>query len=209
MKREGRQHGLVRSYEIWPAPWNPKRYNKIVNQIDSPATAGIFMKVSSKPTNHSKCTGKCGRPRCMGCHTHPVSKSRDKAKGTQKEKSFDDRNRGGSNYVGVSATAFLGQLATRDYQDWEDYDDEEEQQKEMEYGVGDDVYYGNDYCNNDNLEDIAPILTTARIEEIVHEPEEDADENDDDDDRLSIMSFCEVGFVMEMEEEGWFVVAEM
>ncbi|XP_042497133.1 uncharacterized protein LOC122075965 [Macadamia integrifolia] len=218
MKREGRQHGMVRLHIAGiPFVYGPIRSAKVFTQFESPVTAGNFMKVSSKPTNHSKFTGKCGRSRCNGCHSHPVSKSKDKAKGTHKEKAFGGRNGGCLNYAGLSATAFLGQLATRDAQDYDDYDEEEpEEEKQMEMGYGDDVYYQNDYCSNDNVEDIAaPALTAGGIEEIVHEPEEeqeDEDENDDgddDDDTMSVMSFLEVGFVMELEEEGWFVVEEM
>ncbi|OVA17587.1 hypothetical protein BVC80_1837g420 [Macleaya cordata] len=87
MKREGRQHGMVRSYMILPSPLNPTPKSKIVNKLDSRPIAGLYTKVTSKPTNHSKFTGKCGAPRCTDCHSHPVNKSKDKAKGTQKLKS--------------------------------------------------------------------------------------------------------------------------
>ncbi|TKY66315.1 hypothetical protein E2542_SST09184 [Spatholobus suberectus] len=64
MKREGRQHGMVRSYRILPSPLNPRHNTRYITRFDSPLTAGLFVKVSSKPTNHSKFTGKCGTPRC-------------------------------------------------------------------------------------------------------------------------------------------------
>ncbi|MCL7031334.1 hypothetical protein MKW94_012994 [Papaver nudicaule] len=70
MKREGRQHGMVITYMIFPSPINPTPKSKIVNAVDSRPTAGAYTKVSRKPTNHSKFTGK--------------NKSKDKAKGTQK-----------------------------------------------------------------------------------------------------------------------------
>lgn len=41
-------------------------------------------RVSNKPTNASKDSGKCKRPRCRGCHTWPPTKAkgeRNKAKG--------------------------------------------------------------------------------------------------------------------------------
>ncbi|CAM8987105.1 unnamed protein product [Rhodiola kirilowii] len=57
MKREGRQHGMVRTYRILPAPLNQTNKLRFVNRIDTPPTAGLFTKVSSKPTNHSKSTG--------------------------------------------------------------------------------------------------------------------------------------------------------
>ncbi|KAI3902572.1 hypothetical protein MKW92_015513 [Papaver armeniacum] len=87
MKREGRQHGMVRSFLVLPSPLNPTPKSKIVNALDSRPTAGAFTKVSRKPTNHSKFTGKCGVARCTDCHINPGNKSKDKAKGTQKLKS--------------------------------------------------------------------------------------------------------------------------
>lgn len=87
MKREGRQHGMVRTYRIIPSPWNPRPETRFINELDFPPTAGLFTKVSSKPTNHSKFTGKCGKPRCSGCRLHPVQKAKDKAKGSHKLKS--------------------------------------------------------------------------------------------------------------------------
>ncbi|KAM7509845.1 hypothetical protein LguiB_008720 [Lonicera macranthoides] len=89
MKREGRQRGMVRTYPILPSPLNPRPDTIFVNRLDSPPTAGLFTKVSRKPTNHSKFTGKCGRPKCSGCHLHPACKSKEKVKGTQKLKSCD------------------------------------------------------------------------------------------------------------------------
>ncbi|XP_022869827.1 uncharacterized protein LOC111389172 [Olea europaea var. sylvestris] len=82
MKREGRQHGTVRTTAILPPPLRPVARH--FNKLGSPPTAGMFTKVSSKPTNHSKFTSKCGRPRCNGCHIHPACKAKDKAKGAKK-----------------------------------------------------------------------------------------------------------------------------
>ncbi|XP_057481499.1 uncharacterized protein LOC130768452 [Actinidia eriantha] len=89
MKREGRQHGLVRSYPILPSPLNPRPESRFVTRFDSPPTAGLFTRVSSKPTNHSKYTGRCGRVGCVDCRLHTASKSKAKAKGTQKLLSCD------------------------------------------------------------------------------------------------------------------------
>ncbi|GMN42657.1 hypothetical protein TIFTF001_011862 [Ficus carica] len=89
MKREGRQHGMVRTYRILPTPLNPRPDTRFINRFDSPATAGLFTRVPSKPTNHSKFTGKCGQPRCNGCHMHPTCKAKDKTKGNQKQRSND------------------------------------------------------------------------------------------------------------------------
>ncbi|KAJ4973474.1 hypothetical protein NE237_006648 [Protea cynaroides] len=226
MKKEGRQHEMVRRSEIWDSR-PPYATCRIANKFDSPATAGIFMKVSLKPSNQSKYTGKGRRSRCVGCHTHPASKSKDKGKGTNKERSYDDllinrssiaKNGVGSSYVGLSATAILGQLAKRDDQYWDDNYDEEDGEKEVEYDL-DDVNNQSHGCSSDSLQDILPVLTMREIEEIDHEAggeeekeeekeeeEEEEEKDDDDDDR---MSFCEVGFVVELEDEEWCVVAEM
>ncbi|TYH19802.1 hypothetical protein ES288_A05G381000v1 [Gossypium darwinii] len=89
MKREGRQHGMVRTYRVLPSPWNPRPEPRFVQQVNSPTTAGLFTKVPVEPTNHSKFTGRCGRPRCLGCHMHPAFKSKDKAKGFSAARMLD------------------------------------------------------------------------------------------------------------------------
>ena len=90
MKREGRQHGMVRSFCSIPSPLNPNPQRRVINKFDTPPTAGLFTKVSSKPTNHSKFTGRCGKPKCSDCHMQPACKSKDKAKGSHKLKSATD-----------------------------------------------------------------------------------------------------------------------
>ncbi|KAK9272148.1 hypothetical protein L1049_002519 [Liquidambar formosana] len=122
MKREGRQHGMVRTCRILPSPFNPISGSRHVNEFHSPPTAGLFTKVQSKPTNHSKFTGKCDRPRCTGCHVQPACKSKDKAKGTQKLRSCDVGanhkligwrvvdGRPGLNFDGLSASGILDHL---------------------------------------------------------------------------------------------------
>lgn len=139
MKREGYQHGMVRSFIILPSPLKTIPKSKIVNKLDSRPTAGLYTKVSSKPTNHSKFTGKCGATRCNDCHTHPVNKSKDKAKGTQKLKScnvainhrsldwrvVDTNKRNCLNYDGKSATGILCHISSSEYvDDYVDDDDE-------------------------------------------------------------------------------------
>ncbi|KAF4397425.1 hypothetical protein G4B88_027165 [Cannabis sativa] len=137
MKREGRQHGMVRTLRILPSPLNPRPETRFVNRFDSPATAGLFTRVSTKPTGHSKFTGKCGQPRCNGCHLHPTCKAKDKTKGNMKLKS------------------------------------------------------------NDVIDD------ETGVENIIKN-------NDDDDEKEERMSFCDVGFVLEQEEDdGWCLVGEM
>ncbi|XP_054802179.1 uncharacterized protein LOC129305963 [Prosopis cineraria] len=135
MKREGRQHGMVRSYQILPPSLNPRPKTRYLNRFDSPPTAGLFAKVPSKPTNHSKFTGKCAVPGCNACHILPSSKSRHKAKGTHKLKSSDvGRNarlaswrvvdaRPGFTPPGLSVTRMLDHLSVDNS---EDEGDEEE-----------------------------------------------------------------------------------
>ncbi|QCE10865.1 uncharacterized protein LOC114185936 [Vigna unguiculata] len=113
MKREGRQHGMVRSYRILPSSLNPRPDTRIVTRFDSLPTAGLFVKVSSKPTNHSKFTGKCGTPRCTGCHLHPACKSKGKTKGSQKHKLWRVIDEPDSDFFGLS----------EDDCDWEKKDD--------------------------------------------------------------------------------------
>ncbi|WCJ41347.1 hypothetical protein M5689_022224 [Euphorbia peplus] len=180
MKREGRQHGMVRTYRILPSPFTSGR---VINRSDAPTTAGLFTKVHSHPTNHSKFTGKCGKSRCHGCHMHPSHKSKDKTKGTHKLKSLDVVSdcrlitwrvvdaRPGLSFSGFSATAMLDHL---DHQFAHDGD----QDDESEYG----------YDESES--------------ELESESEIELDGNDDD------MSFCDLGLDNEVvEDEGWCLVA--
>ncbi|XP_023741520.1 uncharacterized protein LOC111889604 [Lactuca sativa] len=117
MKREGRQHGFVRSYIIFPTPLSQQRR---VKTVDSASVAGLFTKVSRKPTNQSKFTGKCGKARCIGCHIHPATKSKDKTKGTMKLRSIGS-DHGIIGYPsGTSATGVLAYLASNACYDGDD-----------------------------------------------------------------------------------------
>ncbi|KAI4387719.1 hypothetical protein MLD38_000130 [Melastoma candidum] len=119
---------MVRTYRILPSPYNPRPNGRILNTIDSPPTAGLFVKVPTRPTNHSKFTGKCSRARCLDCHLHPAHKSKDKTKGSNKIKSLDilgrqrvswrvvDGHPAGS-LSGVSATGLLDGLVDYDCDD--------------------------------------------------------------------------------------------
>ncbi|KAL4653240.1 hypothetical protein ACB092_01G288100 [Castanea dentata] len=118
MKREGHQHGMVRTFRILPSAINPAGF---VNEYHSPPTAGLFTKVPSKPTNHSKFTGKCGTPRCTKhgrshYHINPAYKSKNKTKGTKKLNSRDvvlnTRLVTGNVKFGPSASSFFGSSAT-------------------------------------------------------------------------------------------------
>ncbi|MED6111178.1 hypothetical protein PIB30_050046 [Stylosanthes scabra] len=108
MRREGRQHGMVRTNIILPSPLNPKPKTRAVTPLP---TAGLFTKVSSKPTNHSKFTGKCRTSRCVCCHLHPACKSKHKTKGTQKDKNGWVMDQPHLNFSGSSATRMLDHLS--------------------------------------------------------------------------------------------------
>ncbi|KAK4417847.1 hypothetical protein Salat_2197400 [Sesamum alatum] len=203
MKREGRQHGMVRNYPILSTPLDPRPRRRHLNELSSPPTAGLFTKVSTKPTNHSKFTGKCGRPMCRDCHSHPVSKSKDKAKGAQKMKSASDVV---SNYrliswrvvdasprppglklTGFSATTLLDYI---DYMDHHSY--------EADYNDYDDIINVEDSDYHDNYQVSYPSV------EIIEEDDNNDGINED------AMSFCEVSEDEdEDEDEDWCLVDEM
>ena len=46
MRREGRQHGIVRTYRILPPPLNPR----LVNSATPSTSSAVFTKLPSKPT---------------------------------------------------------------------------------------------------------------------------------------------------------------
>ncbi|XP_022750517.1 uncharacterized protein LOC111299547 [Durio zibethinus] len=198
MKREGRQHGMVTTYRIIPSPWNPRPKHRFIQQLDSPPTAGLLTKVPVKPTNHSKFTGRCGRPRCVGCHMHPACKAKDKTKGTHKLRSSDMATnyrlvtwrvvdgRPGLKFSGFSATRILDHLSN-DHEDYcegnddHDYDDDNDD---------DDGFKVNSEGENmgENIVD--------------HNNDDEKNEGvfiDDDDDVKFVL-------VQDLEEEGWCLV---
>lgn len=136
MKREGRQHGVVRTYAILPDPfYQPRRH---VQTVDSASVTGLFTKVSRKPTNQSKFTGKCGKSGCNGCHVHPASKSKDKTKGTMKLRSIgSDHDVNDYSAAGISATSALA--FDPNYEDIDVYDDGAINDYDYDY---DDYDYG-------------------------------------------------------------------
>ncbi|KAJ0977317.1 hypothetical protein J5N97_012791 [Dioscorea zingiberensis] len=89
MRREGRQHGMVRTHMVLSPPFNskPKKSRRILNKLEAPVIAGVYAKVPSKPTNHSKFTGRCCNTMCTSCHLRPASKSKAKSKGNHKFRS--------------------------------------------------------------------------------------------------------------------------
>ncbi|CAB4275374.1 unnamed protein product [Prunus armeniaca] len=128
MKSEGRQHGMFRPYRVLPDPLNLRPGTRQVNKFDSLSTAGLFTKVATKPTNHSKFTGKCGKPRCTECHIHPASKAKDKTKGNHKLKSSDViSNHRLVKFSGSSATGILDHLSTSHYDNNDDDDEEDDE----------------------------------------------------------------------------------
>ncbi|KAH9314120.1 hypothetical protein KI387_022747 [Taxus chinensis] len=91
---------------------------------------------SSKPTNHSKFTGKCRRARCKFCHLDPPCKLRRKIKGCRKHTSSDllsslrlclwrvaDHQFTGLKFAGLSALYFIN-FFNRDDDDDSDCDED-------------------------------------------------------------------------------------
>ncbi|EOY02646.1 PREDICTED: uncharacterized protein LOC18600917 [Theobroma cacao] len=223
MKGEARQHGMVRTYQILPSPWNPRPETRVVQRLDSPPTAGLFSNLPSKPGNHSKFTVKCGRPTCLKCHLNPVSKSKDKTKGTQKLRTSNmvvnprlitwrvvDR-RPGLNFSGFSATGILEHLFGGNEDDEIDdhlnYDDDDDDYDDGgPYGPGgdDDDFMANFWSLHEKEDGRG-----VEIEEYVDDDHKiDNNYESDDDDA---MSFCDVGFMLDQieEDEGWCLLREM
>ncbi|GAB4847926.1 hypothetical protein Ancab_026986 [Ancistrocladus abbreviatus] len=198
MKREGRQHGVVRTYYLLPNPSNDRspKSRRLINNFDSPATAGIFTRVSSKPTNHSKFTGKCDRRRCS-----PVSKSKDKSKGALKLRSYgDDLNFNFHGYP-YSASTILDELtAPTYYLDLDYHDLDSIVDPESNYVIENDHRENDDHHNYQGIDEIVSVDDTAECDN-----EDDGDDDDDD------MGFVDVGFIWDAVDgdEGWSIVGEM
>ncbi|KAJ3708337.1 hypothetical protein LUZ61_012042 [Rhynchospora tenuis] len=95
MRCEGRQHGYVRTHVILSEPGveegSEDRPMRIMKSKQTGTTvAGVFAKVSRKPTNHSKFIGKCSTPNCVSCRDVSASKAKSKANGMRKFKLGDD-----------------------------------------------------------------------------------------------------------------------
>ncbi|KAL8193553.1 hypothetical protein R6Q57_026688 [Mikania cordata] len=130
MKREGRQHGVVRSHPILPTLLSrQRRYAKTVDS--SSVAGGLFTKVSTKPTNHSKFTGKCGTPRCLGCHIHPVCKSKHKAKATMRLRSDHGLIDCLSGTSSIDALAYIASVETYEDDAVDDYNDDGDNKDEF------------------------------------------------------------------------------
>ncbi|XP_061351861.1 uncharacterized protein LOC133296820 [Gastrolobium bilobum] len=162
MKREGRQHGMVRSYRILPSTLKPN--TRFVTRFDSPPTAGLFTKVPSKPTNHSKFTAKCGTPHCTICHLNPTCKSKNKTKGNQKHKHSRVMDRPDSNFSGLSVTMTLDILSNVHIED------------EVEDESGDQDDYHMDYsCTLNDGICISEMGLPLGIDHVEEEKDEDND----------------------------------
>ncbi|XP_055806695.1 uncharacterized protein LOC129875268 [Solanum dulcamara] len=134
MKREGRQHGLVRTYPIITSLWNvPTPNSRYCYHLNSLPTVGLFTEASPKPWNHSMFTGKCGRSKCTMCLLQPSRKAKDKAKGKKKLRGYDivtnyrlmtwrvTDTRPRLTFSGSSATSILDHLVA-DHMDVDDVD---------------------------------------------------------------------------------------
>ncbi|CAN6351580.1 unnamed protein product [Urochloa humidicola] len=226
MKREGWQHGTVRINR-----------NKLLRvaaaaAADCEETAAVGATVAlgkapapAKPTNASKATGKCRRPRCAGCHYHPVTKARDKAKGAHKLQARDvtlnhrlvswrvvDGGGGGAgssgipDYKGTSASSLLAYLAGSG-SSWHEEDDDDGGSAPPADGGLSDLY---DIIVGRRATDIAAVGDTDATEE----QEQDVDDvKEDGEDEEEDMGFCMVGITIALEfsdgEEDWIVVEEV
>ncbi|CAB4305732.1 unnamed protein product [Prunus armeniaca] len=184
MKSEGRQHGMFRPYRVLPDPLNLRPGNRQVNKFDALSTAGLFTKVATKPTNHSKFKGKCSKPRCTECQIHPASKAKDKTKGNHKLKSSNVlSNHRLVKFSGSSATGILDHLSTSHY---DNNDDDDEEDDEIN-GYASRAY--------DNRND--------------HDVRVDFDEVEEDG-NYEEMGFFNVEYVIDPieEDEGWCLVPQ-
>ncbi|KAF3793693.1 hypothetical protein EJ110_NYTH03492 [Nymphaea thermarum] len=201
MRREGRQHGLVRSVIT------SSTRNRVVNRFDSLPTAGIFQKVPCKPTNHSKFTGPMSY---AGYRALPATKSRGKAKGNHKLKCNDvsmnqkliawrvmDKQRQ-SNYIGLSATEILDGLLRDDPNEYDEYHLEEEEGDEF----NDEIALNDGEIEAPNVVDVDHAVAGGSGELFdVH------DYGDDDDDYDLVFYNVEIDYENEG-EEGWYLVDE-
>ncbi|RCV18347.1 hypothetical protein SEVIR_3G303200v4 [Setaria viridis] len=232
MKREGWQQGTVRI--------NRSKLLRVAAAANCEETAVGAMahgKAPVKPTNASKTTGKCRRPRSASCHYHPVSKARDKTKGAHKLHACDvalnhrlvswrvvDGGSAGSSgipdYKGTSASSLLAYLAGSG-SSWHE-DDEDGGSLEtapLVNGGLPDLYdiivgrradvtmLGRQEADLARATDIAVGDTDA-----IEEQEQDSDDVKEDGDEED-MGFCMVGITIAVEfsdgEEDWIVVDEI
>lgn len=226
MKREGFQHGgTVRV--------NRNKMMRIADGGEAAARAmgSAYARAPSKPTNASRSTGKCKRPRCAGCHDHPVTKARDKAKGAHKLRACDvalnhrlvswrvvdgagacAAGTGIPDYKGASASAVLAYLAGGN--SWHEEDDDEgaaDPESTPTRGLSDlyDLIVGlhADAPAPPDGQEPANNIALGETDDPIEEQDADGDEEEDD------MGFCMVGITIALEfsdgEEDWIVVEEI
>ncbi|CAH1420598.1 unnamed protein product [Lactuca virosa] len=211
MKGDRRQHGAIRCYDINQPLLAQERYKKMV---DSTTAARLFTKVLNKPTNQSKCTGKCHKGRCSGHHhKHAVCKSRDKAKGAMKIRSIDPENEWTKYPVGNSATRVLAYLANEEGYNDDDYDYEGrvEETYAYNYAYDDDNHHDHDVGTH-AIDLGAGFAIGIGIVADEHENDVHIDDDDDEFDDDDAMSFCDVGLCWGHEDEDesgdddWYLV---
>lgn len=196
MKREGKQHGMVRTYRILP---NPKPNTRFITRLDSPPTAGLFTKVSSKPTNHSKFTGKCDKARCSDCRLRPVSKSKNKSKGSFKH--FQVMDQSSLKFTGMSATGTLNHLSNCYV-----YDDDDDDVDDVEYeNVVDHVddvkdENGVDHVDDDHLKDESAVEHVDDVEDKSIAGHVDGDDEVEDANNSCTLDEKEVEYPLRIEQ---------
>lgn len=212
MKRDGWQHGAVRASRS-------KVLRTAAGDDNSDADAVVAAAAARKPTNASRSTGKCRRARCAGCHAHPVSKARDKAKGARKLRACDvalnhrlvswrvvDQ---GPGYSGASASSLLAYLAGGS--SWHEEEDDDDEGGAAPDGRLSDLYdlfvgRGQEEDGVDAVGEIQAVEEQGLLDAKDGEEEEVEDDGDD-------MGFCMVGTTIALEfsdgEEDWIVVEEI
>lgn len=162
MKREGKHHGNAKSH-----PNKTARYLEKIPSTTVEIRADQLQLLHPKPTNGSRFTGKCKKPRCKSCHYHPVTKSKDKAKGSYKLKSCDvalnhrlvswrvvGDDMGILDYKGASASAVLKDLAGSVYSSNYSCDEANEVDRDhraQEVGYDVDISYNNSIDNSSDF----------------------------------------------------------
>lgn len=212
MKRDGWQHGAVRGSRS-------KVLRTAAGDDNSDADAVVAAAAARKPTNASRSTGKCRRARCAGCHAHPVSKARDKAKGARKLRACDvalnhrlvswrvvDQ---GPGYSGASASSLLAYLAGGS--SWHEEEEDDDEGGAAPDGRLSDLYdlfvgRGQEEDGVDAVGEIQAVEEQGLLDAKDGEEEEVEDDGDD-------MGFCMVGTTIALEfsdgEEDWIVVEEI
>lgn len=220
MKREGWQHGAVRASRSKVLRTAAGDDNSDADAVVAAAAAAA----ARKPTNASRSTGKCRRARCAGCHAHPVSKARDKAKGARKLRACDvalnhrlvswrvvDQ---GPGYSGASASSLLAYLAGGS--SWHEEEEDDDEGGAAPDGLLSDLYdlfvgrqadgRGQEEDGVDGVGEIQAVEEQGLLDAKDGEEEEVEDDGDD-------MGFCMVGTTIALEfsdgEEDWIVVEEI